>query len=371
MIKSNDKSIKNVKKKQEKVFLSDKDTNGKERPWAAKKTMNEALRGTYLSLAMDENLLGLPDYYLKRAERLNFCSRYLEFKNFEDGTRKLNRACFCQLTLCPICSWRKELKVRVQLGKVVTELIKQGYRFLFLTLTCENVGKVDLSDTVDNLYSSFDKMFKLRPVGKAIDGHFRALEITHDTKRKITKAMYKRSKEYYDTRNLKVGDVNPNFNMYHPHFHVMLAVKPSYFKEKDLYIKQEEWTSHWQQSLQVSYKPIVDVRAIRDVKGKGVLEVAKYTVKDKDYIVKEDRQLSEEVVMTLDDVLYRRRLIGYGGIMRKIHKALNLDEDVKADVNIDEEDEEYKEVSHIIERYNWHVGFKNYVLKSAKKVTAD
>jgi len=181
------------------VFLSDKNSKGKERPWRDKKLKNGLLEDCYLSLARGDysGPLYMPnDYYFGKARRLNLCATYLEFKAImEAEALKLAKGYFCQITLCPTCSWRKEMKVRVQLGKVVAELVVMDYRFIFLTLTCENVYGDELNDTVDLLYSAICRLFDLRPVKRAVDGHFRALEITHDAQRKITKKMYCQDKK--------------------------------------------------------------------------------------------------------------------------------------------------------------------------------
>ncbi|WP_343890555.1 protein rep, partial [Kribbella sandramycini] len=80
---------------------------------------------------------------------------------------------------------------------------------------------------------------------------------------------------------------------YNPHFHVLFCVPASYFKKKELYIKQEKWTALWKRAMKLDYDPIVNVKA---VKGKekidkenieqqqesmknAVIEVSKYPVK--------------------------------------------------------------------------------------------
>lgn len=331
-------------------FLSDKKADGKERPWKEKKIYNELLTESYERLGFDNKSL--------RAEK---CGKVLEFKVFEDGTIKLHNANFCQIRLCAMCNWRREIKIFAQLSKVVEQVENKGYRFIFLTLTCENVDGEGLISAINNLFKSYDRLFKLKQVKKALKGYFRALEITHDVERKITKKMYKERKEYYNSRLLKVGDMNPNFNRYHPHFHVMIAVNKSYFTDKDYYIKQADWVNIWQQSLRVDYTPIVDVRTVRNINNKGIKEVAKYTVKDTDFIVKQDKPLTDETIATLDEALAYRRLIAYGGIMKEIHKELNFNEDVNADVNISE-DGEITDLQYILKRFEWNIGYKNYVL---------
>ena len=388
------KDITSVGKNQETIFLSDKKINGKERPWKDKKESGEYLSSSYGRLAMREDALteavkrdikvveALGDmdmryqldedifkrekykiYWSKRSECTCGCATYLEFRVMLDGSKKLHNAHFCQVRLCPVCGWRRELKIKAQLSKVIDELELEKYRFIMLTLTCKNVTGDELPATLDAMFKAFHRMFRLEKIKDSIAGHFRALEITHDTEKKITKKMYREKKEYYDRQGLKVGDDNPNFDMYHPHFHVMLAVSESYFKkDRGKYISHEGYQAMWKQSLRVEYNPMVNVKAIKNKKGGSVKEAAKYTVKEADYIIKEDKLLTDETVRTLDRALRNRRLVAYGGIMKAIHKRLNLDEEVSADVNIDGEEESVQEESWVIQGYQWNVGFKNYVM---------
>ena len=70
------------------------------------------------------------------------------------------------------------------------------------------------------------------------------------------------SEKYYIERGLKAGSPNPNYGMYHPHFHVLLMVKPSFFTGKG-YVKQEQWAEIWQDCMKLDYVPQVDIRAIK------------------------------------------------------------------------------------------------------------
>ena len=51
----------------------------------------------------------------------------------------------------------------------------------------------------------------------------------------------------------------------HPHFHALLAVKPSYFTSgyKSLYLTKNDYASMWQQALRADYTPVCDVRIVR------------------------------------------------------------------------------------------------------------
>ncbi len=311
--------------------LRDKDKKGKERPWKEKRVKTLSLAESYERLGM------------KKAYRVKDCGSFLEFKRFTDGTLKLNGANFCKVRLCPMCSWRRELKIFAQTSRVMDKALDvKEYKFIFLTLTCRNVDGECLSNTLDNLFKSFDKLFKRTLIKKSIKGWFRALEVTHN--------LDKSSKDY-DT--------------YHPHFHIILMVNKSYFSDKELYISQEKWTSLWQESLQVDYTPIVDVRAFKTRNkrqiSKSLAETAKYTVKDNDYILAGNEEMTDSAVMVLDRALANRRLVAYGGELKKIHKSLNLDDVENGDLINTASDEDIREdVDYVLERYRWHIGYKQY-----------
>ena len=325
------KYIKKLEKNQLEL-LSDKDKRGKERPWEPKKVKTLALAESY-------ERLGMKKHYLV-AE----CGSYLQFKRYSNGTLKLNGANFCRVRLCPMCAWRRELKIFAQTSKVMDRALEdKDYRFIFLTLTCRNVDGAELSHTIDELFYGFKKLMLKSSIKKAVKGWFRALEITHN--------LDKASKDY-DT--------------YHPHFHVILMVNKSYFNMPSLYISQESWTTLWKESLKVDYTPVVDVRAFKTRTkkqiSKSLAEAAKYTVKDNDYIVNGNEAMTDSAVMVLDKALSYRRLVAYGGELRKIHKELNLDDAEDGDlINTGSEDEEIREdLDYVLENYRWHIGYKQY-----------
>lgn len=316
--------------------LTDKDKKGKERPWKSKKIRTLLLAESYKRLGM------------KKAYRVLECGSFLEFRRYiSTGEFKLNGANFCKVRLCPMCAWRRELKIFAQTSRVMDKALEQkDYRFIFLTLTCRNVEGEELSQTLDKMFHAFKKLSERQSFKKAVKGWFRALEITHNLDE---------TSEYYDT--------------YHPHFHIILMVNKSYFNMPELYISQEEWTSLWKNSLQVEYTPIVNVKAFKTTGkrqvSKSVAETAKYTVKDNDYLVEGDEEMTDSAVMILDRALTNRRLVAYGGELRKIHKELNLDDAENGDlINTGADEEMREDVDYVLEHYQWHVGYRQYVKKS-------
>ena len=112
-------------------------------------------------------------------------------------------------------------------------LRNQKYNFLFLTLTVKNCNAEQLSSEIDKLFHGYTKLMKRRNINKIIKGWFRALEVTHNTNR---------HSKSYDT--------------YHPHFHVILQVNPSYFTSKD-YLKHNDWIKLWRNVMNLDYDPEV------------------------------------------------------------------------------------------------------------------
>lgn len=323
----------NIDKEKNKV-LKDVKADGKERPWKEKKLKTLELAEIYKEIGLDN-----------KAFRVRYCSCQLAFKvNNETGEKKLDSMISCQVRLCPMCNWRRSLKIYGQTSKVMNKALEdKEYRFLFLTLTCENVVDKDLSKTIDKLFHAFKKLSERKVVKQSVKGWFRALEVIHNLDRQS---------KSYDT--------------YHPHFHVILMVNKSYFNDPNYYISQKEWTSLWKSCLKVDYTPIVHITAFKTgtkkETAKSVAEAAKYTVKDEEYLIPQDKELSKETVVTLDSALANRRLIAFGGELRDIHKKLNLDDAVDGDlVNTDNEDEKLREdIKYHIEIYDWNIGYNQY-----------
>src|SRR5699024_9369135 len=303
--------------------------NGKDTDWRGKKINTLELSSSYKRIGYNEKSL-----------RVGECGNYLEFRLAADDTLKLTRANFCKVRLCPMCSWRRSLKIFGQVSRIMDHVEENyNYRYIFLTLTVKNCFGEDLRDTLDLMTKSFNKMTRRKAFKQAIKGYFRSLEITYNKKE--------------DT--------------YHPHFHMILAVNDSYFKDTRIYLTQEKWTNLWKSCLKVDYTPIVDVRRLRENKGKEVAEVAKYTVKSDDFLIKDEKEnikedITDKVVKTLDNALHKKRLIAFGFMFKDIHKKLNLDDTEDGDLTNTDNEDLREDLTNIILRYQWNIGIKNYAL---------
>lgn len=330
-------------------ILVDRNAEGKVRDWTGKKKRS-------LLMADHFEVGGLD----KKAERMNECANTLVFK--KDNTRlRLFQTWFCKVRLCPMCNWRRSLKIAFQNKKVIEKANEsENLRWLFLTLTIKNVEADQLKDTLGDMTKAFNRLFKYKQVQKSVKGYFRALEVTRNT------------------------DPNSSsFGTYHPHFHVLIAVKPSYF-QGGYYIKQSVWAELWKKAAKLDYLPITHITTVKakkqpvDVEGivqdvqssisdsKAVFEVSKYPVKDVDVIGTGDEVTAEgvETVLALDNALAHKRLISYGGILKQIHSDLNLDNAEDGDlIQVGEEDpDDIANAAFEVMAY-WHVGLKQYLVK--------
>lgn len=339
-------------------FLQDV-KNDKEIDWKGKKLKSLKLSEIYRRLGE-----AFPSMS-KKSDLVAECGSFLGFKRFSDGTFKLGEANFCKVRLCPMCAWRRSLKIYGQVSKIMDKLQENNeYRFIFLTLTCKNVKGHELEQRIKDLMYGFKKLMLKPSIKKVVKGWFRALEVTHDIEPIITKDMYEHRKAYYKNKGINIGDNNPNYNTFHPHFHIIFAVNKSYFKKPEQYIKHSDFRQIWKECMGFDYLPIVNVQAFKvsldkEQTRKSIAEVAKYTVKDSDFLT-DDNAMNEYSVGILDNALHSKRLIAFGGDFKKLHKELNLGDALDGDlVNTDNEDIR-EDLAYTIERYAWNIGYKNY-----------
>lgn len=124
-----------------------------------------------------------------------------------------------------------------------------------------------------------------KEVKAIVKGYIRKLEVTYQKEKYITKKLLKRKKDYYTKKGLAIGDLEPNYNTYNPHFHVVIVVNKSYFKDVKYYIYHERWLELWQLSTGDRAITQVNVKKAKANNLKEVYELAKYSAKDSDYLL--------------------------------------------------------------------------------------
>ncbi|WP_436967307.1 protein rep, partial [Staphylococcus shinii] len=252
-----------------------------QRPWREKKIDNVS----YADI--------LEILKIKKAFNVKQCGNVLEFKPTDEGYLKLHKTWFCKSKLCPVCNWRRAMKNSYQAQRVIEEVVKEKptARWLFLTLSTKNAIDGDhLEQSLKHMSKAFNKLKMYTKVKKNLVGFLRSTEVT----------------------------VNKIDGSYNQHMHVLLCVENAYFRKKENYITQTEWVDLWQKALQVNYRPVANIKAIKpnqkgdkDIQA-AIKETSKYSVKSSDFLTDDDEK-NQEIVNDLEKGLYRKRMLSYGG----------------------------------------------------------
>ena len=314
-------------------ILSDKRKNGKERPWKMHKVNNLKLHELYKkALVLDNNLISE-----SRMKSLEECGNNLLFSVNDKNEKRLKGASFCRIRTCPMCNWRKSLKLFGQTSEIANIIINQdsSTRFLFVTFTVKNCDADKLSQTIDMMNMGFKSLTNKSKGVKITEkfknnmlGYIRAMEVTY----------------------------NQEKDTYHPHIHCIFAVKAGYFKGNG-YIKKTDWQYIWGECCKTDYEPIVNVQTIKNSTAKAVAEVAKYPVKIDDLVNYDNEKKAIQALIVFTKILKGRRLITFGGVFADIKKQLKLDDVETGDlVNLEDEKENFQEVKKVLFKFNVKVG---------------
>lgn len=266
-----------IDENQDNKTLKDMTKSGKQRPWREKKIDNVS----YADI--------LEILKIKKAFNVKQCGNVLEFKPTDEGYLKLHKTWFCKSKLCPVCNWRRAMKNSYQAQKVIEEVVKEKptARWLFLTLSTKNAIDGDhLEQSLKHMSKAFNKLKMYTKVKKNLVGFLRSTEVT----------------------------VNKNDGSYNQHMHVLLCVENAYFRKKENYITQTEWVDLWKKALQVDYRPVANIKAIKpnqkgdkDIQA-AIKETSKYSVKSSDFLTDDDER-NQEIVNDLEKGLYRKRML--------------------------------------------------------------
>lgn len=290
-------------------YLSD--LSPKDKPWDIHRTIAEQVEQLYSQTE-----------FTRYAERISQCSQLLEFafkaNDLGEVAIKLQASRFCRVRHCPVCQWRRGLMWRARFFKIMPKVLQKhpNVRFLFLTLTVRNCELTELKDTLRRMNKAWELLTKRKEFPAL--GFIKSTEVT-------------RSKD----------------GTAHPHFHIILMVRNSYFKKG--YISHAKWTELWKSCLKVDYVPILNIKPINPPKGSNsyegsqldkaivaaLCETLKYSVKESDLIA--DPQWLAE----LTKQLHKTRAISVGGIFKEylsedepkdlIHTDLAIDEGASED----------------------------------------
>lgn len=245
----------------------------------------------------------------KEARDLSACASALMLELLDDGATRPRPFSSCRRRWCPICEWRKSMKRYGLMRERLPALVEanQPLVFLMLTVTIRNVQLDLLPKAVDDMLKAFRRLTR-RKEWPAV-GFVRSLEVTY-----------------------------PRPGEAHPHIHVMLAVRPSYFKRG--YISKARWAELWKESMALDYDPVVDIRSAKSKDEYDLpksmplevrqavscaLEVVKYATKPADVVKAMERGELAGIIETMA-ALKRKRMVECGGIMRGLFGPEDRDE---------------------------------------------
>ena len=315
-------------------ILEDVSRTGRKRPWREHRMAKIGLIELFHLGEKHGHLLSE-----SRMKDLEECADELLFLQDAEGNRRLKQGNFCRIRVCPMCNWRRSLKLFSQVSAVTDAILaEKKARFIFVTLTVQNVRGDVLRETIDELNRAFkyivDKHQTFAPAKKLKEnllGYMKAEEITYNADR----------------------------DDFHPHIHAILEVRPSYFRG-DGYIKQKDWTAMWRAALGVDYDPLVDVRNIKGGTAKAVAEVAKYPVKMDNILKIADKDKAAKALTQLYSAIFKRRLVTFGGDFREYRRRLDLDDVETGDLtHVEAESKTFNAVAQVL--FKWRVSTGAYI----------
>src|SRR5699024_566902 len=152
--------------------------------------------------------------------------------------------------------------------------------------------------------------------------------------------------------------VNNRDNSYNQDMHGLVCVESTYSYNSENYVNQKQLIQCRKKAIKLDYDQSGKVQMIRpknkhksDIKS-AIDETAKYPVKDTDFMT-DDEERNLQRLADLEEGLYRKRLISYGGLLKEIHKELNLDDAEDGDlIYTDDEEKEDEDGFSIIAMWN-------------------
>ena len=101
-------------------ILEDYSATGKKRKWAEYKIDNGKIYKIYARIKdeIDNSMMSE-----SRLESVYICADDLFFKIDKDKNKNLDQVNFCKDRLCPMCAWRKSLKIFGQISQITDKML--------------------------------------------------------------------------------------------------------------------------------------------------------------------------------------------------------------------------------------------------------
>lgn len=214
---------------------------------------------TYLRMLMDHS-----GYKSSKAmDRISECGNYLDLLLDSSGTSfKVERGSYCHDRWCPVCYSRRMYRNMIELETLTNFLSKDPdkdflpisdqplfkelydkygyhkYRFVWITITVRNVDSGNLYECVRRINKSWKRLYSRKQFfNGCCYGFYAVPECTY----------------------------NPDKDSYHPHLHVLVAVRNSYFNKHNMMTHGQllqMWKDCYKDPELNNYA--VDIRAVKD-----------------------------------------------------------------------------------------------------------
>src|SRR5699024_7323340 len=106
----------------------------------------------------------------------------------------------------------------------------------FLTVTVKNVyDSEEINKSLTDMAQGSRRMMQYQKINQNLGGFMRATAVT----------------------------INNKDNSHNQHMHVLVCVEPTYFKNTENYVNQQQWIQFWKKAMKLDYDPNVKVQMIR------------------------------------------------------------------------------------------------------------
>lgn len=186
----------------------------------------------------------------KIGRRLAGCASVLETAfDSENSEMHVKKYYFCHARICPVCAKRRAIESAEEVMRAISKIKVDSpeVRFLFVTFTIKNPHIDDLKFTLKHMSDSFNRLKQYPFFRDHVVGYLRKLEIT-------------------------LGRQGPSYC--HPHYHCIIAVKPSYYDDSKMGLT--EIKRMWAKALRIDYEDVlqVDVQDLKPTSESKVQEFA-------------------------------------------------------------------------------------------------
>lgn len=257
----------------------------------------------------------------KRYMALLNCGTFLQFSKMDSELKgsplyRLKGANFCRQRVCPMCQFRRAERTFVEASRVVSHLEEKGFRFLHMVLTIPNAETaLELVEGIKILFKGFSLLKLYKPIRGAFKGFLRCLEISYN----------------YET------------DCFHPHLHVLVAVRKSYFNDSKAYVSFDLLSELWAKAVRKAcssssiasyFDPSayevfsVHLGACRVGDHSGVAEVCKYCVKPLN-LEKGSELQNKRLLLTVWYTLKGKRFLQKYGVIAETWKLLGCSDELE------------------------------------------